>query len=97
MTARARGFEAHTNENKIIGDPYVVCRSVDGKKCMITAWENCVNPWANPDVPCFHSDPKFDGCEPGQTVRLKGGLWFYEGTDISGEIERIKKSAWSDG
>jgi len=94
ITARTKGFERHTNDNKLFRDPYVACRSEDGAKWIITAWENCIHPWANPDVPCFHSDPQFPNCPPGQTVRLLGRLWFYEGTDIEAEIERIKETAW---
>jgi hypothetical protein len=96
MTGWAKGFEMHTNVNKVFAKPYVACGSADGKRWMITAWENCVNPWANPDVPCFHSDPRFQDCEAGQTVRLKGGLWFYEGTDVAAAIERIKGSGWME-
>ncbi len=96
MTARAKAFEQHTNKNKVFREPYVACRSEDGSRWIITAWENCVNPWANPDVPCFHSDPQFDNCEPGQTVRLAGWLSFYEGTDIEGELGRIEKIGWRD-
>ncbi len=94
MTPRAKGFERHTNENKILRDPYAACRSQDGGKWIITAWENCIHPWANPDVPCFHSDPQFPDCPPGETVRLRGQVWFYEGTDIEAELGRIKETAW---
>jgi hypothetical protein len=38
----------------------------------------------------MHSDPIFPDCQPGKTVRVRGGLWFYEGDDIYGEIERRK-------
>ena len=46
--------------------------------------------WANPPVPCLHSDPKFPDCPPGETRRLNGSLWFYEGSAISNELRRLE-------
>jgi hypothetical protein len=72
----------------------VACRSSDGKKWIITAWEYCNNPWANEKCPCFHSDPKFPDLEPGQTYHLQGWLSFYDGTDIKTEFDRIEATGW---
>jgi hypothetical protein len=94
MTKMAAGFEQQTNDNKVFTNPYVACRSGDGKRWIITAWENCNNPWGNEDCPCFHSDPKFPDLEPGQSYRLRGWLSFYEGTDIEKEFERIEATGW---
>jgi hypothetical protein len=94
MTKMAVGFEQQTNGNKVFTNPYVACRSGDGKRWIITAWENCYNPWGNENCPCFHSDPKFPDLEPGQTYRLRGWLSFYEGTDIKKEFERIEATGW---
>jgi hypothetical protein len=33
-------------------------------------------------------DPKLLDCPYRETVRIKGRLWLYEGTDIEREIER---------
>jgi len=96
MTKMAAGFEQQTNDNKILTNPYVACRSGDGKKWIITAWENCDRPWGNANCPCFHSDPKFPDLEPGQTYRLQGWLSFYEGTDIESEFKRIEATNWRD-
>jgi hypothetical protein len=90
MPKMAKGFDQQTNDNKIFTNPYVACRSSDGKKWIITAWENCHRPWGNPQCPCFHCDPKFPDLEPGQTHRLRGWLSFYEGTDVLAEFERIE-------
>lgn len=90
----ASGFEQQTDDNKIFTNPYVACRSSDGKNWIITAWENCHRPWGNERCPCFHSDPKFPDLEPGQTHRLQGWLSFYQGTDIEAEFERIEKTGW---
>jgi len=94
MPKMAKGFAALTNDNKVLTNPYVACRSDDGKRWIITAWEGCHRPWANPDCPCFHSDPKFPDAEPGQTHRLRGWLSFYEGDDIQAEFKRIEATGW---
>jgi prepilin-type processing-associated H-X9-DG protein len=94
MPKMAKGLAQQTNDNKILTNPYVACRSGDGKRWIITAWENCDRPWANPRCPCFHSDPKFPDLEPGQMHRLRGWLSFYEGADIEAEFERIEKTGW---
>jgi len=94
MTKMAAGFQQQTNENKLFKNPYAACRSADGKRWIITAWENCHNPWGNERSPCFHSDPKFPDLKPGQTYRLHGWLSFFEGTDIEKEFERIEATGW---
>ncbi len=94
MTKMAAGFEQQTNDNKVLTNPYTACRSADGKRWIITAWEGCNRPWANPNCPCFHSDPKFPDLESGQTVRLRGWLSFYEGGDVEAEFKRIESTGW---
>ena len=83
------GFEQQTNENKIFSGPYAACRSADGKRWVITAWEPLHRAWGNAKCPCLHSDPKFPDCAPGATQRLRGWLSFYEGADIKGELRRL--------
>lgn len=94
MTKMAAGFAEQTNENKVFTDPYVACRSEDGKRWIITAWEGCQRSWGNADCPCFHSDPKFPDLDFGQRARLRGWLSFYEGPDIQGEFARIEATGW---
>jgi hypothetical protein len=96
MTKMAKGFEQQTNENKMLKDPYAACRSGDGKRWIITAWQGCHRTWANEKCPCFHSDPKFPDLEPGQEATLKGWLSFYEGTDIEAEFNRIEETGWEE-
>jgi hypothetical protein len=91
MLKGAAGFTAQTNGNKVLSKPFAGCRSDDGSKWIITAWEPCHRPWANPPVPCLHSDPKFPDCPPGETRRLKGWLSFYRGTNIQDEFARIQR------
>jgi len=94
MLKGAEGFREQTKANKVMSSPYVACRSDDGKHWVITAWDPCHRPWANPPCPCLHSDPKFPDCPPGETKRLKGWLSFYEGTDLEGELKRIDQTGW---
>jgi len=94
MTRMAAGFAEQTNKNKVFTNPYVACQSTDGKRWIITAWENCNRPWGNEQCPCFHSDPKFPDLEPGQRHRLRGWLSFYEGNDIQAEFARIEATGW---
>jgi len=89
MLKAAAGFNQQTNSNKVIGDPYIACGSPDGKRWIITAWDSLHRTWANPPVPCIHSDPKFPDCAPGETQRLHGLLSFYEGTNVQAEFKRL--------
>jgi hypothetical protein len=65
----------HTNLLTNGGPPVAaVARSHDGRRWIITAWERCQRAWADPPVPCLHSDPQFPDCAPGETQRLRGWL-----------------------
>lgn len=94
MLRGAPGFTEQTNDNKVMENPYVAARSTDGKRWVITAWDPCHRPWANPKCPCLHSDPKFPDAEPGATVRMKGRLWFHEGADVKAEFKRLEATGW---
>jgi hypothetical protein len=87
----AIGFEDQTNENKVFSEPYAACKSADGKRWIITAWEPLHRTWANSKCPCLHSDPKFPDCLPGQTVWVRGWLSFYEGADVKAEFKRLDR------
>jgi hypothetical protein len=94
MLQAAAGFAAQTNQNKLFSGAYAAVRSDDARRWIITAWDPCDRTWANPPVPCLHSDPKFPDCPPGETRRLRGWLSFYEGDDIEAEIRRIEGTGW---
>jgi hypothetical protein len=94
MLKGAAGFDEQTNDNKKFASPYAACRSKQGDRWVITAWEPCHRAWGNAPCPCLHSDPKFPDCASGQTVRLRGWLSFYEGTDIDAELKRIDGLGW---
>ena len=89
MLKAAVGFNAQTNANKVLAAPFVACGSPDRKRWIITAWEPCQRAWANPPVPCLHSDPQFPDCPPGETRRVRGWFSFYEGPDVETEFNRI--------
>lgn len=94
LLAGAPEFAALSNENKVVRPPYAACRSKDGKRWIITAWSPNFRTWANPPCPCMHSDPQFPDCKPGETKRLVGRLWFYEGTEIDKELKRLDATGW---
>jgi hypothetical protein len=94
MLKAVREFSQQSNANKLERKPYMACRSPEGKRWVIVAWEPCQRVWANPEVPCMHSDPRFPDCPPGQTKRLRGWLSFYEGDDIQAELRRIEATGW---
>jgi hypothetical protein len=96
MFKGAKSFTQQTNDNKVLSRPYVACRSDDGRHWIISAWDPCHRPWANPPVPCIHSDPKFPDCAPGETQRVRGWLSFYEGTEIEAEFRRIDQTGWRE-
>lgn len=94
MLKGAAGFDQQTNANKVFAAPYVACGSPARNRWVITVWDHLDRTWANPPVPCIHSDPKFPDCAPGETKRLGGWLSFYEGTDIQAEFKRIASQGW---
>ena len=83
-------FNEQTTTNKIFGCPSVAVHSASGDRWILTAWERCGRAWGNPLVPCLHADPVLPDCAPGETVRVRGRLWFYEGKDVQQELERAK-------
>jgi len=96
MLARAQGFEQQSNDNKRFLSPYAIAGNAEGNRWILTAWDPIQRCWGNPPCPCLHSDPQFPDCEPGQTVRVRGWLSFYEGTDLEAEIRRIEATGWRD-
>jgi hypothetical protein len=89
MLKGAPEFNAQTNDNKVITSPFVACRSSAGQRWVISAWEPCDRPWANPPVPCLHSDPKFPDTAPGETTLLNGWLSFAEGEELEAVLDSI--------
>ena len=84
----APDFNEQTTTNKIFRAPSVAVHSTGGHRWIITAWERCGRAWGQPLVPCIHADPVFPDCAPGETVRVRGRLWFYEGREVEKELAR---------
>jgi peptidoglycan/xylan/chitin deacetylase (PgdA/CDA1 family) len=83
-------FDEQTTTNKVFRCPSAAAHSAGGDRWIITAWEKCGRAWGHPLVPCLHADPVLPDCAPGQTVRVQGRLWFYEGHDIEKELSRLE-------
>jgi hypothetical protein len=92
MLKGAAGFNAQSNWNKHLAAPFAAVHSDDGRRWIITAWQRCHRTWANPPVPCLHADPQFPDLHPGETGRLKGWLWFYEGMDIQRQLNKLAET-----
>jgi len=96
MLGHAGGFKAQSSENKVYRHPYVACRSEDGRRWVITAWNPCFRTWANPECPCMHSDPGLPDCPPAAAVEATGYLWFYEGDDLDAELDHLAgQTGWA--
>ena len=89
MLRELRGFADRDNRNKVYSIPYAACRNEEGNRWVITGWQGCRRPWGNRHCPCLHADPRFPDCPPGVTVRLRGMVSFYEGTEIKAELRRL--------
>jgi peptidoglycan/xylan/chitin deacetylase (PgdA/CDA1 family) len=87
MLKGAPAFNDQTTTNKIFKCPSVAVHSAGGDRWILMAWERCGRAWGQPLVPCLHADPIMADCAPGETVRVRGRLWFYEGKEVEREIE----------
>jgi peptidoglycan/xylan/chitin deacetylase (PgdA/CDA1 family) len=75
MLRGAPGFNAQTDENKLLTKPAAAVRDGHGR-WIKTSWTICSRVWSQAPVPCIHSDPQFPNCPSGETVRAQGRLWF---------------------
>lgn len=96
MLKGAPEFRNQTDENKRFIEDYALCRNESGNRWVITAWRPHHRNWANAEVPCIHSDPKWNDCLPGKTQVAYGWLSFFEGKEeeLETEIERIEGLGW---
>lgn len=76
------GFNQQEPLETVVRKPYIAVRGAGGNRWLVTSWTPCQRVWANPPVPCIHSDPIFPDCEPGETVTVDGELRFYEGPNV---------------
>ena len=87
MLKGAPDFNAQTLDNKVKKGLLIATGSADSSRWVLTLWQRARS-WGNKRVPCMHSDPVFPDLAPGQEARLRGRLWFYQGDDLEGEMER---------
>ena len=83
MLKGADDYNQLTNDNKRFASKTAAVKSRNSKRWILTSWQRTFNPWGNPPVPCMHTDPMFEPCQPGDTVRLTGRLWFHEGEEVA--------------
>lgn len=88
MLKGAVGFNAQEPLEQVVDRSLVAVRGENSDRWIITGWRPTHRVWTNPPVPCVHSDPIFPDCQPGQTVSVQGGIWFFEGPDVK---ERMRK------
>jgi hypothetical protein len=88
------GFDNESTPKNINLKPYNAMGTADGKHWAITAWIPGGKTWGNIKNPCFHSDPTFEDCPPGQTRIIYGWFSFYEGENINMEFEKIEMTGW---
>lgn len=93
MLAGAPGFNHQSLLPHVIEDSFVAIRGEQTNRWIITSWQPLHRAWTNPPVPCIHSDPIFPDCAPGETVRVKGHLWFYEGDQLPRHIDHLRDAA----
>ena len=91
MLKAAPGFDEQTQSNKRFEGSAAAVRSDDKTYWILTAWERSGRCWGNVRCPCVHSDPVFPDCEPGDTVHLRGRLWFYEGAAVDAEFDSANR------
>lgn len=91
MLKMAKGFEKQTNGNKQFASEFAFCSDELKNRWIILAFRPIHRAWGNQKCPCLHADPKFPDCARNQTTRVFGRLWFYEGSEISAELDRIRQ------
>ncbi len=71
--------------------PLITTRHLDKPRLWVaTIWNPARIVFANPAIPCIHSDPLLPDCPPGETVRVQGLVLFHEG-DLAGLLERARR------
>ncbi|MEM1069967.1 MAG: hypothetical protein AAGI63_13790, partial [Planctomycetota bacterium] len=85
------GFQAKRRRDAVVRGPFIAIQSEQQDRWLITGWEPNQRAWANPPVPCIHSDPIFPDCAPDETVRVLGTMCFVEGDSIDDAIKACEQ------
>ena len=91
MLKGAPEFNTQETSNKVFEQPLAAVKSAGGDRWILTAWQRAGRVWGNKDCPCIHSDPVLPDCPAGQTVRVRGRLWFHEGPSIDEAIVAARR------
>ena len=59
---------------------FISTEAFDGGRHVAIVWENTWKVMSNTQGPCTHTDPEFPPCPPGETVGVRGKIYFFEGT-----------------
>lgn len=82
MLKGAPDFDEQTRANKVLTSKVAAVQSEDGNRWILTEWDLLRRTWDNPKCPCVHFDPILGSCEAGETVSVKGRIWFHEGREL---------------
>lgn len=86
MLKGATEFDEQTRDNKILTDEIAAVHSEEKDRWILTRWDQLRRTWANVNCPCLHFDPILNPCKVGETVRVKGRIWFHEGSELPSEF-----------
>jgi hypothetical protein len=86
MLKGATEFNQQTRKNKVLTDTIAAVHSENKDRWIMTQWDQLRRTWDNPQCPCFHFDPILDPCPKGETVSVKGRIWFHEGKELPPEL-----------
>ena len=70
--------------------PLIATVSKDGKRIVALAFDNAYKIMTNCELPCIHADPALPDCEDLGIVRIRGKMYFVEGT-LQDVLERFHK------
>lgn len=88
------GFQDQNIGNYVNRGSIIAKGNREGDKWIITGWEKLKRTWNNPPVPCIHSDPEFEDCEPGAKVKATGFITFYQGSAIEQHLGTLQDRAF---
>jgi len=70
--------------------PLIATVSREGNRLVAMAFDNAYKIMTNCDIPCIHADPKFPDCPAGATARIRGRIYFIEGS-LADALRRFKQ------
>ena len=93
MLKGAIGFNLQQEIETMSRNDSIAIKSFDDNRWIVASWTPKHRAWINRPVPCFHCDPIFPDCEPGETVEVNGELWFFEGPahELFQEMQQLDK------